>query len=1345
MWVEYEQGKEAVVDECIEQISSISFTPVVDGISRQFLQSIPSSSKLVDDLSKITSFDTNVTKRLSDSECTPDSGAGVTEYPLSTSSDTPVELVTSSLAGLSYQGEPNVPEEGCHSVYSEFVEPGNVREISTGADILAGRHQTVIPGSTVGTPRVPISEDGECQSDIVGSQASVSTFSDVSDEPRRPFLSKSRREQLSILTKRVLSEKEMKELMIEVKEVTRQIKQEVKELKPDLTPTPEGVPFPSQAFVDDSESSLASIIEEHPRTSDASRKALTEKSITSSSHDITDVTLPKTSPFSEDKSLHPGVETNFEGISPLSDTDSKPSISSESVDQKDVKFVIIFEEDVILDDVMETVVDEIQTVEKKVAEDSGNATKSHEYVSVSSAVSQSSSHGEVSDDDEQHCSTDDMQTKSEIREAALFPKVHDTASALTDTTILPKDSHPLAEIKTTVISDEEGHIECTSVSQAVIKELDFPQSTGVGQSSTSVKADQVEERESSVDVKESSELPLMTMPKDELESEGADESVSIEQFPIFEEAGEAKSPQRHLVCPYSGDSHHFRPILDVTSEDIVLKDDDTIEITVSEDPSQIYSTTSTHDTVETTMHTSSSGATFVEVTRDGQRSICVCEKIVQSQTLVPKESTSRVKHPPETLTTSKKPSTSGISKTRSKESSTVTPAERKRSMDTIKASSESQDSIRKRPISKPSMGSSDSEGITTKKKTVSKSIPGNYVHPTSESHRKMFSSTYSTHPQVEEPLPRERSQKRSHYAEDTASSSSKKVTVTHRREESQYSRSYRLTRDSSDSSDKSPAFHKSSGRRDGDLDQSYVPRKRSQEVEKRTPGKDEVTKDRFTSSKKLTLPSIPGPSQEFHTEAKETITSRKTSTGKVVQSKLPRSSIPTKKKETSKGDSDVPTFTDTPASTAASSVSLGRHSTSTVTQRISSTRISERTIGTTTKQTRKMSQSKVPKPTKSSLEIQTSTLVHKIPPTTVESHPLVTPKLPPEDARPEVPLTQTSPKVVTSPKVDSSPESSVTVMTSTPSPSLCQPSFGIPDSSSPTPSLPSSPSRMRHSSAASGSITQLMTSEVFTRTLDVTGAIEVIYRQPTTSESLRRIAPSKSSQLSAESTVTPTGAVASSQMDSSQIDTTDSSLSDSIAIPSSSSDLDFSGAQDGYRQVLSRSGTFAPQRTSHPTTPSHLSPSPSSILSQPTHRRTVRTTQVSEERLSPILDVRAVTPPRVKHKFEYVAGDEVEEAGEHPQGKRLAPHHSARCHQLFSTSASVQSMASDLEQIISNVRKAFWPPQFSSERTDQLLSVLESRAKSLTKLADDFPSQFGLAEAFRFRWEGEKRTSTPKQ
>jgi hypothetical protein len=219
------------------------------------------------------------------------------------------------------------------------------------------------------------------------------------------------------------------------------------------------------------------------------------------------------------------------------------------------------------------------------------------------------------------------------------------------------------------------------------------------------------------------------------------------------------------------------------------------------------------------------------------------------------------------------------------------------------------------------------------------------------------------------------------------------------------------------------------------------------------------------------------------------------------------------------------------------------------------------------------------------------------------------------------------------------------------------------------PSLPSSPSRMLRHMASQVGVTQLLTSEVFTRTVDTSGSIEVIYRQPTSSEALRRVAVVPGTRPALHETV-PGVCNAGAEGDISLIDTTDSSLSDSVALPSSSSDHDLSvdtrlrtGGSPASPKPTRRSldlihdGLGPKLRTAdmlfdYFPVPSvagseHLAPDSSAVVPLDAVPKTRACAHVSEERLSPILDVHAVTPPRVKHKFQYEDdnedGDEEEE------------------------------------------------------------------------------------------------------
>uniref|UniRef100_A0A182YJY2 Uncharacterized protein n=1 Tax=Anopheles stephensi TaxID=30069 RepID=A0A182YJY2_ANOST len=107
-------------------------------------------------------------------------------------------------------------------------------------------------------------------------------------------------------------------------------------------------------------------------------------------------------------------------------------------------------------------------------------------------------------------------------------------------------------------------------------------------------------------------------------------------------------------------------------------------------------------------------------------------------------------------------------------------------------------------------------------------------------------------------------------------------------------------------------------------------------------------------------------------------------------------------------------------------------------------------------------------------------------------------------------------------------------------------------------SLPSSPSRLNKSSSNS---TNVLTSEVFTRTIDSSKSIEVIYKQPSTSHELyRRVNEYRYNDA-----------------DLNFIETTDSSLSDSIALPSSSSEQESDATG---KQKRSASPEGSPKQTS---------------------------------------------------------------------------------------------------------------------------------------------------------------------
>jgi len=185
-------------------------------------------------------------------------------------------------------------------------------------------------------------------------------------------------------------------------------------------------------------------------------------------------------------------------------------------------------------------------------------------------------------------------------------------------------------------------------------------------------------------------------------------------------------------------------------------------------------------------------------------------------------------------------------------------------------------------------------------------------------------------------------------------------------------------------------------------------------------------------------------------------------------------------------------------------------------------------------------------------------------------------------------------------------------------------------------SLPSSPSRFAR--GQSGMVTQLLTSEVFTRTVESTDAIEVVYRQPGSLEPPKR-----------------------PETDASFFDTTtDSSLSESTAIPSSttSSEQETSSGRRRSQSVspkptkraldmipdMTGAEMLSPDTTFQSTTITETDQSldESLELERPTSE-TVRVPlesheidgQVSQELLSPYLEMLAISPTRVRHSFRY--------------------------------------------------------------------------------------------------------------
>ncbi|KAF7282098.1 hypothetical protein GWI33_003257, partial [Rhynchophorus ferrugineus] len=179
-------------------------------------------------------------------------------------------------------------------------------------------------------------------------------------------------------------------------------------------------------------------------------------------------------------------------------------------------------------------------------------------------------------------------------------------------------------------------------------------------------------------------------------------------------------------------------------------------------------------------------------------------------------------------------------------------------------------------------------------------------------------------------------------------------------------------------------------------------------------------------------------------------------------------------------------------------------------------------------------------------------------------------------------------------------------------------------------SLPGSPIRVR---SANGG-TKMITSEVFTRTQNNSGSIEVVYRQPY--ENIRRVA-----------------SLLKNETEMSLIDTTDSSLSESVALPSSPSDHEVSSDANGKFKSVSptspwhRKSLENAHRVSDLITCAlslgeafHHGEDPSLILARQMvlaqyDRKPMDEQGQRTEGLSPILSVEAVSPPRKEYKTSY--------------------------------------------------------------------------------------------------------------
>ncbi|KAK9878042.1 hypothetical protein WA026_020670 [Henosepilachna vigintioctopunctata] len=194
-------------------------------------------------------------------------------------------------------------------------------------------------------------------------------------------------------------------------------------------------------------------------------------------------------------------------------------------------------------------------------------------------------------------------------------------------------------------------------------------------------------------------------------------------------------------------------------------------------------------------------------------------------------------------------------------------------------------------------------------------------------------------------------------------------------------------------------------------------------------------------------------------------------------------------------------------------------------------------------------------------------------------------------------------------------------------------------------SLPGSPQRTR---SANGNNKQI-TSEVFSRTRDNSLSIEVVYRQPY--ENMKRVA-----------------STLRNETEYSLIDTTDSSLSESIALPSSPSDQDVSIDTNGKHKIVSPKprkslgsineslhrisdlaecvDVFEMGKLNSDLDENGIAFTRKLVMAQYSDTekehsqdnavsKVVITSQFSEETISPIMDVHVISPIRRKYQFDY--------------------------------------------------------------------------------------------------------------
>lgn len=178
----------------------------------------------------------------------------------------------------------------------------------------------------------------------------------------------------------------------------------------------------------------------------------------------------------------------------------------------------------------------------------------------------------------------------------------------------------------------------------------------------------------------------------------------------------------------------------------------------------------------------------------------------------------------------------------------------------------------------------------------------------------------------------------------------------------------------------------------------------------------------------------------------------------------------------------------------------------------------------------------------------------------------------------------------------------------------------------PCQSLPSSPLHMLRNE------NQVITSEVFTRTIDSSQSVDMIYRHRHSSSNTHSTADSKRQDRDPEHSF---------------IETTDSSLSDSIALPSSSSDPEGDHSRRKQKAAspkpTKRTLTILDKRSElgKQSTVIEIATTSVSTTSTATSSAVVSTQgkTVVESKVSPILEFRSTTPPRVKHKFSYESDD----------------------------------------------------------------------------------------------------------